>query len=430
MANTINTVPFIGMDTLRTLANQIEPNILMGPAYYAKDEIARLGINVITGVQFMNTKYVFYRKGGTTRRKKSGKKLNSQMGFLQERPLVTYTAWNHYTDNKGNYRELPVANVNGDATVSYPLSELALTQIAAAFSDDCMSNLMWGDKDNADSEDENKQALGLFDGFQTVIGHEVENGLISKQNGNLIHCEVIEAPTNDTDTSAWKNFREAYNALPEALKRQQVLAYMNVDTAVAISDAYGNAHRNNREVIMVGDTSNFKFAEYPRLTVVPVEDWGTGDRIVFTIPGNFELGVNNGDPVDNFVGIKEGTDDDITDIQFQIQTTIGTRIVQLMPSKFVMTDAAIVAPTSLISGDYHANTLTVAAAPAAGGKVAVAGGQADANGAYKPGTTLTLTATAESGYKFVRWSNGSTNAELTYITKNQPDAITAIFAKE
>lgn len=205
---------------------------------------------------------------------------------------------------------------------------------------------------------------------------------------------------------------------------------MSVDTSVAISDAYGNAHRNNREVIMQGNTVNFKFAEMPRLTVVPVEDWGEGDRIVFTVPKNFEIGVNNGDPVDNYVGIKEGTDDDLTDIQFQIQTTIGTRIVQLMPSKFAMTDAAIVAPKSLISGDYHANTLAVTATPAAGGKVAVEGGSADADGAYAPGTTLTLTATANEGYKFVRWSNGSTNAALTYITKNQPDAITAIFAKE
>lgn len=428
--NTINTVPFIGIQTLKTLANQIEPNILMGPAYYAKDEIARLGINVLTGVQFMNTKYVFYRKGGTTRRKKAGDKINSQMGFLQERPLVTYTVWNHYTDNKGNYRELPVANVNGDATVSYPLSELALTQIATAFSDDCMSNLWWGDKDNAEAKEDDKKALGLFDGFQTVIGHEVENGLISKANGNLIHCDVLDAPKDNTDTAAWKNFRAAYNALPDALKRQEILAYMSVDTSVAISDAYGNAHRNNREVIMQGNTVNFKFAEMPRLTVVPVEDWGEGDRIVFTVPKNFEIGVNNGDPVDNYVGIKEGTDDDLTDIQFQIQTTIGTRIVQLMPSKFAMTDAAIVAPKSLISGDYHANTLAVTATPAAGGKVAVEGGAADADGAYAPGTTLTLTATANEGYKFVRWSNGSTNAALTYITKNQPDAITAIFAKE
>lgn len=428
-ATQINQVPFIGIETLQTLANKIEPNILLGPAYYAKEEIARLGINVLTGVQFMSTKYVFYRKGGTTRRKKVGDKVNNQIGFLQERPLITYVAWNHYTDNQGNYRELPIATVPGGAELSYPLSEVAIGEIGKAFSDDIMACLWWGDKDLADSDDEDEQALGLYDGFNVVIARELENGFISKQNGNLVHCDSLDAPADNNDTTAWKNFRATYNALPNALKRQQVLAYMSTDTAVAISDAYGNSHRNNVEVIMVGDTVNFKFKELPRLTVVPSDDYGVGERIVFTTPGNFEIGVNNGDPVDNFVKVKEGTDDDMLDIQFQIQTTIGTRVIALMPSKFAMTDAALVAPT-IVSGDYKYNTFTAAAAPADAGKVEVSGGSADAKGAYAPGTTLSLKATANAGYKFARWSNGATSAEISVVTKNQPDAVVAIFVKE
>lgn len=426
---TTNQIPFIGIETLQTLANKIEPNILLGPAYYAKDEIARLGINVLTGVQFISTKYVFYRKGGTTRRKKVGDKLNSQIGFLQERPLVTYVAWNHYTDNQGNYRELPITPIPGGAQVAYPLSEVAIGEIGKAFSDDVFACLWWGDKDLAESDDEDEQALGLYDGFNTVIARELEDGFISKANGNLIESEAIDAPTNNDDTSAWKNFRATYNKLPNALRRQNILAYMSTDTAVAISDAYGNAHRNHEEVIMIGDTVNFKVKELPRVTFVPSDDFGKGDRIVFTTPGNLEIGVNDGDPVNNFVKVKEGTDDDMLDIQFQIQTTIGTRVVALMPSKFAMTTGSLVAPDTIVSGDYKHNVLTVAAAPTAGGSVNVSGGTADANGAYAPGTTLTLKATANEGYTFTRWSNGATTAEITFVTKNQPDAITAIFTK-
>lgn len=425
---TTNTIPFIGIETLQTLANKIEPNILLGPAYYAKEEIARLGINVLTGVQFMSTKYVFYRKGGTTRRKKVGDELNNQIGFLQERPLVTYVAWNHYTDNQGNYRELPIATVPGGAQVAYPMSELAIGEIGKAFSDDVFANMWWGDKDNADSDDEDKKAMGLYDGFNVVIARELENGLISTANGNLVHCDAIEAPKTNDDFAAWTTFRGTYNKLPNALKRQDILAIMSTDTAVAISDAYGNAHRNHEEVIMVGDTINFKVKELPRVTIVPSDDYGVGDRIVFTTPGNFELGVNDGDPVNNFVKVKEGTDRDMLDIQFQIQTTIGTRVVALMPSKFAMTDGSLVAP-DIVNGDYKHNTLTTSAAPTAGGTVAVTGGTADSNGAYAPGTTLTVTATANEGYTFDHWSNGAKTAAITYVTKNQPDALVAVFTK-
>lgn len=426
---TVNTIPFIGIGTLQQVANKIEPNILLGPAYYAKEEISRLGINVLTGIQFMSTKYVFYRKGGTTRRKKVGQTVNNQIGFLQERPLVTYVAWNHYTDNQGNYRELPVATVPGGAEFSYPLSELAVGEIGKAFSDDCMACLWWGDKDLADSEKADEQAMGLYDGFNTVIAREVENGFISKKNGNLITCGSLDAPAAGTnDTTAWKNFRAAYLSLPGALRRQNILAYMSTDTAMAISDAYGNAHNHNEEVLMQGDTVNFKFRELPRVTVVPSDDYGTGERIVFTVPGNLEIGVNNGDPVDNFVKVKEGTDNDMLDIQFQVQTTIGTRVVALMPSRFAMTDAALVQPTT-INGDYKYNTFTAVPNIAAAGKVEISGGTANANGEYEAGTTLTLTATANEGYKFVRWSNSSTSASTSVVVKNQPDAIIAIFEK-
>lgn len=428
---TTNQIPFIGIGNLKTVLNRIEPNILMGPAYYDSSELQRLGINVLTGIQFMSTKYVFFRKGGTTRRKHIGDKVNSTLGFLQERPLVTYVVWNHYTDNQGNYRELPVTPVGDGAKVSYPMSELAINEnVGKAFSDDVFSNLWWGDKELDKSDDPEKKAMGLYDGFNTVIAFEMESGLISKKNGNLIHCDAIDAPASKTDTAAWKAFRAAYLSLPVALRRVPILAYMSTDTSVAISDAYGNAHYNHKEAIMVGDGGNFKFEELPKVTVVPSDDYGKGDRIVFTVPGNLEIGVNDGDPVNNYVGVKEGTDNDLTDIQFQVQTTIGTRVVALMPSKFAVTDGSLVQPDNIASGDYKFNTLTTSAAPADGGSVKVEGATPNANGEYAAGTALSLTATAASGYKFVKWSNGSTNPALTYITKNQPDAVVAIFEKE
>jgi hypothetical protein len=51
------------------------------------------------------------------------------------------------------------------------------------------------------------------------------------------------------------------------------------------------------------------------------------------------------------------------------------------------------------------------------------------NGEYAKGTTLTLTATAKTGFKFVKWTGAveSTEAEVQVVTSGQPQAAVAIF---
>src|SRR5210317_625933 len=58
-----------------------------------------------------------------------------------------------------------------------------------------------------------------------------------------------------------------------------------------------------------------------------------------------------------------------------------------------------------------------------GGKVSTPGGT------YVEGETARITATADSGYIFVRWSNGSTDNPLVF-TVNSNVSIQAIFEKE
>lgn len=64
-------------------------------------------------------------------------------------------------------------------------------------------------------------------------------------------------------------------------------------------------------------------------------------------------------------------------------------------------------------------TITAVASPTNGGTVS--GG-----GSYNSGTSVTLTATAASGYKFTKWSTGSTNASIT-VTATANATYTAYF---
>lgn len=426
--------PFIGTDKLRTLANQLEPNIVLGPAYYQRDDLARMGIHVLTGIQYINTKYVFYRKGGTTRRKVVGSEIKSQIGFMTERPLITRLVWNRYPDNEDNYREFPVFKTNASAEFSYPASELALDAIGQSFSEDVYSNLWWGDEDlyNFDDPDDPKNADALFNGFHVLLKKDIENGLISKANGNLVPCKAIEAPVDRDDYSAWTIVRDWYNGLNARLHRIPVLIYCSTATGVAIQDAYSNAHNNNRDVTMVAGTPNFTVPELPKVTFVPSDEYGSGDRLICTAVDNFEFGVDGAND-DSTIILQVGSDRDAKDLTWQVQTVAGCRVVRIAPDSFAMSDGALVKSGNVTRGDYEKNTLTVQAIQVDGkdaGTVTINGKSDNLAQEWAAGTSLTLKATANAGYKFVKWTNGSTNAEITYVTGNTPDGISAIFAAD
>ena len=57
---------FIGREALTHVAEQVGKQIIMGPAYEDPELLDRLGISVISGVQFKKTDHLLVRKGGTT----------------------------------------------------------------------------------------------------------------------------------------------------------------------------------------------------------------------------------------------------------------------------------------------------------------------------------------------------------------------------
>ena len=69
---------FIGREALTHVAEQVGKQIIMGPAYEDPDLLDRLGISVISGVQFKKTDHLLVRKGGTYLLTASGTTLTNQ----------------------------------------------------------------------------------------------------------------------------------------------------------------------------------------------------------------------------------------------------------------------------------------------------------------------------------------------------------------
>ncbi len=422
---------FIGISALQEVANQVFKSVVQGPSYVNPEEMKRLGIKTISGVQFKRTTNVFVRKGGTTRRKDANPTMKGEIGFLKERVLTVRLAWFRGTDNIDRYVETVHS---AGALGAYPLSTVATEAVLKTHADDLYNNLWWGDIDNdVPGASDEKKAMGLYDGFCTGIKHDIEDGIISEANGNLIHCEAISAPADEKDSSAYKNFRAAYMKLDPRMRRQKVYAYMTPETAINISDGYALQSFGTHKLNVV-DGGNYVIPELPRLIIAPVEGLGVGDRIIFSIEGNLAYAVDSeGDST--FVDVQLGSDTDTRDIVFQCQSLCGCYVEIPYSWAFAITDGSLEC-TDFVSGDYTNSNLTVTVAKAntqdAGnidGKVKVDGVEYSKPIETTPNQIVSLEATDGTNFKFSNWSNGSTEKKIQITASGMSMGFTAFFKK-
>lgn len=419
---------FIGLHALTHIADQFAPQIIMGASYFRPEEMDRLHIKVIFGIQFRNTATVMARKGGTTRRKVVGKKVDNPIGFLKERAFTAKLTMNRFSDNQDNYVETPY-QVEGSSDYSYPMSEAAFKAITATYGEDLFANLFHGDL--ANDENGEKGALSLFDGFLTCIKHDVEDGLISEAMGNLVNCDAITAPTSSTDTAAWDAFCAWQQKWNGSLKNQlKVIVYCSTKTGTALARAYANVWHGNQGVryLQVNgiETYNFTVPEYPNIEFAPSDIYGEGDKLIATIPENFQYGVNSEDSRSK-ISVKLGSDTDNLDITFQVESIQGARLLNPFASAFCMSNGTLV--EKVVLGDFTRAIFAVSANDDALGTVTVNSAAPDPKKDYAANETLTLKATPKGSNKFVKWSNGKTTPEITVVTTGYPDAIVALFSK-
>jgi hypothetical protein len=171
---------------------------------------------------------------------------------------------------------------------------------------------------------------------------------------------------------------------------------------------------------------NFKVPEYPKVTFVPSDDFGGGTRMFATTEGTLVFGVNGANH-ETYVGVQQGSDDDMKDIIFQIQTIAGCMIRNIVKSNFVTNGGTI--ENTYVSGDYTKDAFYAAPNDSDLGSVTIMNGQTEIESGTEvaKGTTLTLTATAAENKTFVKWSNGATSASISVVTTGDPMALTAFF---
>lgn len=421
---------FIGLDALQHVAEEVSKEIVMGPGYSDAEEMDRLGIDIVTGVQFKRTFHLFIRKGGTTRRKDVHREVNSEAGFLKERTLVAKLAWDKFPGNIDDFCETVFGT---DAQGQFPLSSQAVEAILKDYADNLAANLWFGniELDNGDdSVPARDQAMALYNGFHTCIQQDIEDGLISEANGNLIHCDAITAPVDKDDSSPYDIFIAWYMKWDERLRKVPTRVYMNETTAMNISSGYANKfHGNFRVEYKQGD--NFKLPGLSKVSLCPISGFGEGDRMYATIDKNFVYGVDTKSN-QQYVSVRLGSDRDHRDLSFQIQSIQGSGIKSFLRSALAVSDGTLVAP-EYVAGDYDNTKLVVTLVGTDGQKP---DGTVKVNStAYTkpldttPNQILTLEAADGTNYKFDSWSNGKKDKKIQLTATGMNMGITAFFKK-
>ena len=414
---------FIGLSNVQTVVNKLAPNIVMGPAFYMRPELDRLGIVVETDVQNLLTYTVFAGKGGETYRKVVGEVKEVKLGYFFERKIQTEICIHRVRVNKDSFKEKP-ANfkpIDGGAAPTFPETEKFVNKQAQLFSKDVFNCVANGER----TEEGTK--LGMFNGLNAIISGDINNGIVNKAAGNLVETGAFDAPQAEGDSAAYDEYVKWEMGWSEELQEEDVNVYLPVDIALAIRDAYEQKHRSHQAATIL-ENGNFTLPAHPKRTFIP---WNRlkGTRIFASIADNLILAVGNTSE-NAVVDIEKDPSHDTTEMVFQIQSPFGVGIKDPTARAFV-TNGGTADPV-FISGDYQKDGVFAVSNDTNLGTVTIKNGNTvvPSGTEVAKGTTLTLTATPAQGKTFKKWSTGQTAATINIVTTGDPMYFTAIFSGE
>ena len=169
--------------------------------------------------------------------------------------------------------------------------------------------------------------------------------------------------------------------------------------------------------------AGWKFAEMPNVKLATSSAMGTGGQLIASVEGNLEFVCGNREQ-DAIISIGQ-VNTDLRVFDYQANGRACVRIRDFAPEVFATNDAVNTYTT--LPGDYIADIFTVSSEDTAEGTVAISSGQKDL---YAEGDVITVTATPETGFVFVGWSDGSIANPYNYTFTGGVENLVARFEEE
>lgn len=335
----------VDISTLQESAIRYDSDLKMLPITTLSEELGKLGIALIPNVQYKDIRTYFERSGGIMAPYSAGTLNNSNLGKAIEAVLEVQDAYASVKDNIRSYKTTKIGPdqlLGKNTSKVHPWQKTMLWAIVSTFGED-LGDCLFGGTRNASGT----TPKDLFNGFDTLLTTQVSAGNITVGKGNKYATGAITAPSDATDTDAFDQLRALYASAHPAMKRVNTIMMVNYD----VHEAFQQAHFNK-----------FKYApkvdEYERTVlegtggkckIVPSSFMGTGDRVILTIPGNFDFGMDSMKD-QQFVQVRAPYEDP-NYVQFWIQGSYGVRINSINKKTLIINDGTPIHTTSF-AGDY------------------------------------------------------------------------------
>ncbi len=320
------------------------------PYLVLRETLGIHGVNLLPGIQNKDVITDFQRKGGIMKPYSTSVDISdSDVGKATEMTLQVEKAYASVKDNIQNYKNLAVGPddlLGKNKTKKHPWQMVMLTSIVRTFGEDILDALFPADRDTGV-----QSPLGAFKGFDTLIDEFIAASKITTTIGNMVntfdagYTEFVP-PANESDTEVFDRLLKFWRSAHPLLRSKKSVLLLPSDIADMYDDAFFNKFKNKPTTDEYGRP--FLYGTSGKCKIVRSNIMGTGQRIILTIPGNLDFGMNTlGD--ETFVQVRNPYEDPNL-VQFWIQGDYGTRIRSIHPKVFQINEGTPVA--NGLSGDY------------------------------------------------------------------------------
>jgi len=335
----------IDISALQESAINFDRELKTLPYAVLRETLGLHGINVISGIQNKDVITNYFRKGGIAKPYVPGTVEDNDVAKTQERILQTRKAYANVRDEPSRFKKTivgPDILLWKNVSKQHPWHVIMLQTIITTFSEDIIDALFPAKYDATD-----RSPMGLFDGFDTLIDADVTAGLVSTAEKNIVNTGNILKPTSDTDVSAYDKLEAFYRAANPFLRKAET----NLLVPFHMGDAYDLAYFNKYKTKPTMDNFGRSILDSSggRCRIIRSLAMGTGQRIMLTVPGNLDFGLDT-ESDDKFVQVRD-IEADPNFVQFWIQADYGCRIRNVHPKVFQINEGTPVG--NMMSGDYQ-----------------------------------------------------------------------------
>ncbi len=334
----------VDISLLSTTAIKYQKDLKMLPYAVMKEQLGFHGINMLPGIQYKDTITDFLRKQGIMGPYVAGTLNNSEVGKAQEMVLEVMAAYASVKDNIQNYKTITVGPdvlLGKNKSKEHPWNRVMIESIVRTFGEDILDALFPGERDDGATT-----PLDAFDGFDTKIDGFISAGTVTGGKGNYVPTGTIAAPTAENDYAAFEALLDFWRAASPQLRNKPSQLMVPSIIGDMYDDAFFNKFRSKPTVDEYGHS--VLYGTGGKCKLVRSNLMGTGQRIVLTVPRNYDFGMDTkGD--EEFVQVRHPYEDP-NYVQFWIQGKYGTRIRSIHEKVFQVNEGSPI--SNQLSGDY------------------------------------------------------------------------------